>query len=992
MATKTKKQLEAELADVEAQKKGAKGSQVGKLHIKSLRLKKKLRDFQAVVTTPYGSNDPQEKRRIGGNPGGSGGRGSGRANKSPGSSNPRPKDNSGTKTPKETLDKKPTEAEEKRPRDIDIKTPKKDSTTDDNSGTLVTPNSKPDTVDTGGVTTTGNTRGPGKKFTNESQFPDIQMRVQGQGGQEDDRAIWEKFDLTEEQWDELSVDDQEAYADKDEKGDYTPLKGEEVVETTEDAPEIVEDPYAVNETDTDAGGLGSSHPDEVGREGSPVDDQEQDVVLTKEEQMEVLRNEAKELFALAGGKRSGPYYEQWLAKKEEYDALAKGNPFNPENKGDFAEEPEALPPLKPGELSGEKPSKEVKQGEQEKDKVDEKKGGEKLTRQQLVAKFNEERRKNDLPVLGPNHPDVVAYISKYKKENEVIIVDGKGEEVSDEVEKKEATEPTISEDVEGTNATDRNGWQLPAGTISKDGQNIVQNDKWIPLAKAEKWTDGRVIVSKDELGLPTELLNEDGSFESVIYEGKPPEDKNGNILVPQEGDFEIVEIIDKETGKRVSKIVFKDTRTQEEIAQDKLDDAQRKLADDQAEANEVLAAIRDDQGEETAKAYESFKKQQAEEKANIKKEQEDLESVIDVLTTSKIDTNRYWNNKTSGQKEASLMAILLGSLSTSENHTNVVLDMIDDNIKRDIDAQKLDLLNIRKAGDLQNSLVGRLYQSLNNLPVASQTAQLLLTQSFVSKLEAMKLKTNNPILKSKMEVEIQKQHKLLAAKRDILVRLQKKQQNASIAAQNKKNTLQTNVLRKSYDERFAKVKLEDTKYAFDSIVNGYLQNDPAGDKAMIQGVARLHDPGSTVKHDEVAYWGNLYGVATGTMWSLLQELRSLGPGSSLKRKLGKEEREALFAISKGLMRNKLGSVRNINSEFSRLVYNQNKTQGYSMDPLNVTYRSGQVKDYLPQKTKLINSFRKHPDHKDQAKGMDDDKIWNFIIEKHPGLGNYGSIN
>ena len=960
MATKTKKQLEAELAEVEAQKKGAKGSQIGKLHIKSLRLKKKLKEFKMVVTTPYGSNDPQEKRRIGGNPGGSGGRGSGRANKSPGSSKPRPKDNSGTKTPKETLNKKPTEAEEKRPRDLDIKTPKKDSTTDDNSGTLVTPNSKPDTVDTGGgVTTTGNTRGPGKKFTNESQFPDIQMRVQGQGGQEDDRAIWEKFDLTEEQWDELSVDDQEAYADKDEKGDYTPLKGEEVVETTEDAPEIVEDPYAVNETGTDAGGLGSSHPDEVG----------QNNIKSLQEQYEAARLEVEEYQKQPKAARNSFTEKEMIKKRQKLFSDWKSAEGSRELDYEIAEKESDIDDLIENGASTHAIDTFKSQLQDLKNKKTKLTGG--------PLEEDGEGKEDDDTKDGESNEDK----SIIETSNEI-----------DEVEKKDASTPNASENVAGEIATDRNGRQLENGTLSKDGLSIVLDGTWQPINKAEKWTDGRVIVSKDELGLPTELLNEDGSFESVIYEGKPPKDKNGNILVPQEGDYEIVQIIDKETGKRVSKIVFKDTRTQEEIAQDKLDEAQRKLADDQAEANEVLAAIRDDQGEETAKAYESFKKQQAEEKANIKKEQEDLESVIDVLTTSKIDTNRYWNNKTSGQKEASLMAILLGSLSTSENHTNVVLDMIDDNIKRDIDAQKLDLLNIRKAGDLQNSLVGRLYQSLNNLPVASQTAQLLLTQSFVSKLEAMKLKTNNPILKSKMEVEIQKQHKLLAAKRDILVRLQKKQQNASIAAQNKKNTLQTNVLRKSYDERFAKVKLEDTKYAFDSIVNGYLQNDPAGDRAMIQGVARLHDPGSTVKHDEVAYWGNQYGVATGTIWSLWQELKALTPGSSLKRKLGPDERQALFAISKGLMRNKLGSVRNINSEFSRLVYNQNKTQGYSMDPLNVTYRSGQVKDYLPQKVNLINRFKKDPQYAETAKGMNDDQLWNFIIQKYPGLGNYGSIN
>jgi hypothetical protein len=133
----------------------------------------------------------------------------------------------------------------------------------------------------------------------------------------------------------------------------------------------------------------------------------------------------------------------------------------------------------------------------------------------------------------------------------------------------------------------------------------------------------------------------------------------------------------------------------------------------------------------------------------MKSYQDQADQLAQGVAASEIDPNRYMNSKDTGGKIRTGIAILLGGAGQGlmGTQSNAVMDYINKQIDRDIDAQKANLG--KKQSLLSNNLQiqGSLVQAEN----ATRLQMASIVQGQISKIAAQ---TNSPILMSKAQAAI----------------------------------------------------------------------------------------------------------------------------------------------------------------------------------------------------------------------------------------------
>lgn len=173
--------------------------------------------------------------------------------------------------------------------------------------------------------------------------------------------------------------------------------------------------------------------------------------------------------------------------------------------------------------------------------------------------------------------------------------------------------------------------------------------------------------------------------------------------------------------------------------------------------------------------------------------------VSDYQKTAVVDPNRYWANKSDGDKNMARLAIFLGGIGGGPNE---VLSQLNRSIDRDIDAQKV--MSERKLGGIQ--LQGNIFNQMMNLTNDDRAASLATKAAMISNFE-MQIKkaeasTASPMAKAKSQVLLGQVYKLKA---DTQVELMKTVQNSvnNLQADNETrqiNSLPANLQLKAYEE------------------------------------------------------------------------------------------------------------------------------------------------------------------------------------------------
>lgn len=124
------------------------------------------------------------------------------------------------------------------------------------------------------------------------------------------------------------------------------------------------------------------------------------------------------------------------------------------------------------------------------------------------------------------------------------------------------------------------------------------------------------------------------------------------------------------------------------------------------------------------------------------------DAIYNQINGGKIDTNRFWANKTTGSKIATILGVILGGIGAGAAHTeNAALNQLHDEINKDIDAQKADL------GRNEN-LLNVNYKQMGNLRDAEQMTRLQMNTALQANLQKIAAQTNNPILQARAQQQI----------------------------------------------------------------------------------------------------------------------------------------------------------------------------------------------------------------------------------------------
>lgn len=174
-------------------------------------------------------------------------------------------------------------------------------------------------------------------------------------------------------------------------------------------------------------------------------------------------------------------------------------------------------------------------------------------------------------------------------------------------------------------------------------------------------------------------------------------------------------------------------------------------------------ALSNELGGQSVLNRQLYQDQQAHEqqlRASLMDMQQKSQNIIDRVANDRVDPNRWWSSRNAGQKVAGIAGILLSGLSGSDH--NAALDAINSNINRDIEAQKVNLSNLKGASGEQLNLYGKMLDLYRSEPAAQAATQAALLRQFQDRIGAIAAKYNSPAVAAKA-AQIQAQLGMQAA-------------------------------------------------------------------------------------------------------------------------------------------------------------------------------------------------------------------------------------
>lgn len=118
----------------------------------------------------------------------------------------------------------------------------------------------------------------------------------------------------------------------------------------------------------------------------------------------------------------------------------------------------------------------------------------------------------------------------------------------------------------------------------------------------------------------------------------------------------------------------------------------------------------------------------------------------------KINNNRWWSNKSTGDKVLAGIAVFLGGLGGGQNNA---LKIIDSAIERDIQEQKTNLDIKGQRLQNQRGLLPEMRARLGDLTAAENATRAIYAQGMQNNLQAIAAKYNSPKIAAQAEIAIQ---------------------------------------------------------------------------------------------------------------------------------------------------------------------------------------------------------------------------------------------
>lgn len=129
----------------------------------------------------------------------------------------------------------------------------------------------------------------------------------------------------------------------------------------------------------------------------------------------------------------------------------------------------------------------------------------------------------------------------------------------------------------------------------------------------------------------------------------------------------------------------------------------------------------------------------------VERETQRYRTMADQIRSTEIDPERYWKNKTSGQKVQSTIALFLGTLGSGlaqmggVNLPNLAWEKIQGEIERDIAAQSENMANKRDGLAAQSGLLGMVRQHYDDLDQAKIASEAMMLRNYASLTNSLAL-------------------------------------------------------------------------------------------------------------------------------------------------------------------------------------------------------------------------------------------------------------
>mgnify|MGYP003514029171 FL=1 len=129
-----------------------------------------------------------------------------------------------------------------------------------------------------------------------------------------------------------------------------------------------------------------------------------------------------------------------------------------------------------------------------------------------------------------------------------------------------------------------------------------------------------------------------------------------------------------------------------------------------------------------------------------------MRALSDELAAGKVDPSRYLQNQSTGAKLATMLSVVLGAGAAQRiNGRNTGLDMMNDAIARDIDAQKASFDMKRGALGAKQNLYGQMLQTFGREDLAKEAAHLAILKGYGAKISAIGAKYAGTEIANKAE-------------------------------------------------------------------------------------------------------------------------------------------------------------------------------------------------------------------------------------------------
>lgn len=155
-----------------------------------------------------------------------------------------------------------------------------------------------------------------------------------------------------------------------------------------------------------------------------------------------------------------------------------------------------------------------------------------------------------------------------------------------------------------------------------------------------------------------------------------------------------------------------------------------------------------------------------------------MRALSDELASGKVDPSRYLQNQSTGAKLATMLSVIMGAGAAQRiNGRNVGLDMMNDAVARDIDAQKASFEMKRGALAAKQSLYGTMMQNFGREDLAKEAAHIAIMKGYQARIAAVAAKYEGTEVANKATATLgqmqeqlgEREVKLFDAKRDHVV-------------------------------------------------------------------------------------------------------------------------------------------------------------------------------------------------------------------------------